>query len=108
MPRPYESGETSGRAGRARNVEKATQLAGLQRVFGGVAAEANRFLVQVVDGLQVTDGLILGTHENAVRDGGRVLQANAGEQRRVTDPGRGEEDALALGQVVGEVNLGEL
>ena len=53
------------------------------RALARVAAEADRFVAQVVDGLDAAHAAAFGAHEDRVRDRAVALDAHAAEQGAV-------------------------
>ena len=61
------------------------------RAFAGIAAEADRFVAQVVHGLDAADAAAFGAHQNRVGDRPVPGDAHAGEERAVADAGGAED-----------------
>src|SRR5437667_9199923 len=79
------------------------------QVLAIIGAEPDRFCLQIVSRPDETHGLALGAHEDRMRDGrDAAVGPHTAQQRAVADPGRAEEDVLAVSQVISRKNAAQI
>jgi hypothetical protein len=73
---------------------------GSEPVLFVVASQVDGFMIEIVDGPDVTDRAAARPHEDGMSDGGRSDQFDAREKRTVADAGGTEDGTVTLDEIV--------